>query len=299
MSDKTKVFVEKATSIHGDKYDYSNVKYQKALCKVEIVCKKHGSFFQTPNNHLRGKGCRSCNNSPYLDTKSFIQKSKAIHGDKYDYTSTTYVRAKDKVTIRCPKHGDFQQIPYSHMAGKGCIKCRGESTSKLKTLNVADFVMISNKVHGHRYSYAKSKYSSSKSKITVTCHTHGDFEQEAGSHMRGTGCPSCMFRREAVNHVYLLASPTKVKIGVSVDPDRRFRTLKVETPFDFKVVGVWRGEGLELAFSVERMLHDYFKDRNSGLSGFDGATEWFDINPDEPVKLLKMLLGDPTPCNTN
>ena len=28
--------------------------------KVEIVCQKHGSFFQTPHNHIAGKGCKTC-----------------------------------------------------------------------------------------------------------------------------------------------------------------------------------------------------------------------------------------------
>lgn len=46
--------------IHGNKYDYSKVEYNGAKNKIEILCKDHGSFFQTPNDHLSGYGCPNC-----------------------------------------------------------------------------------------------------------------------------------------------------------------------------------------------------------------------------------------------
>lgn len=51
---------EECNLVHGNKYDYSKVKYVKAIEKVEIVCPIHGSFLQTPIAHLRGRGCRQC-----------------------------------------------------------------------------------------------------------------------------------------------------------------------------------------------------------------------------------------------
>ena len=51
----TEEFIEEARKIHGGKYDYSKVKYTGAFNNVEIICPKHGSFYQTPTNHLRGK----------------------------------------------------------------------------------------------------------------------------------------------------------------------------------------------------------------------------------------------------
>lgn len=53
-------FIEKAKSIYGDTYNYDNVIYEKSNKHVEIICKEHGSFMQSPNNHLRGKQCPSC-----------------------------------------------------------------------------------------------------------------------------------------------------------------------------------------------------------------------------------------------
>lgn len=54
MSDtyKTKLFIDKAKKIHGDKYDYSRVEYVKNNLKVIIICRVHGEFVQPPKNHL-------------------------------------------------------------------------------------------------------------------------------------------------------------------------------------------------------------------------------------------------------
>jgi hypothetical protein len=58
---KAKVsFIFKANNIHNNLFDYSKVEYVRSFIKVEVLCKEHGSFYITPNNHLRGKGCGVC-----------------------------------------------------------------------------------------------------------------------------------------------------------------------------------------------------------------------------------------------
>lgn len=53
-------FEEKAREIHGSKYDYSKTIYETAKIAVEIVCRKHGSYLQSPAGHLTGHGCYKC-----------------------------------------------------------------------------------------------------------------------------------------------------------------------------------------------------------------------------------------------
>lgn len=55
-----KQFIEKAIEIHGNRYDYTKVNYKNAHSKISIICRTHGFFKQTPNSHLRGRGCRKC-----------------------------------------------------------------------------------------------------------------------------------------------------------------------------------------------------------------------------------------------
>ena len=59
-------------------------------------------------------------------TEKFIEKAKAIHGDKYDYLLTSYKASSQKVQIICKKHGIFLQTPYSHLHGNYCPKCAEE-----------------------------------------------------------------------------------------------------------------------------------------------------------------------------
>lgn len=53
-------FIEKANAIHNNKYDYSKFEYVNCKTKSIIICKNHGDFQQTSNDHLTGSGCPSC-----------------------------------------------------------------------------------------------------------------------------------------------------------------------------------------------------------------------------------------------
>lgn len=58
-----KEFIKRSIEIHKGIYDYSNVNYLSCNDKVEIICKKHGIFLQTPSTHLAGCGCKKCSSS--------------------------------------------------------------------------------------------------------------------------------------------------------------------------------------------------------------------------------------------
>jgi hypothetical protein len=55
--------------------------------------------------------------------KSFILSAIKIHGNKYDYSNVGYLKKKIKVSIKCKKHGIFNQKPIDHLHGQGCPKC--------------------------------------------------------------------------------------------------------------------------------------------------------------------------------
>lgn len=124
-------FIEKANKIHKNKYDYSKVTYKGNKTKVEIICPIHGSFWQTPNDHLDRCGCPECRKSKKLTTTTFIERANKIHNFRYDYSKVNYVNADSKVEIICKKHGSFFQLPSNHIAGQGCPKCRLKEQSKL------------------------------------------------------------------------------------------------------------------------------------------------------------------------
>ena len=56
-------FLYKANKVHNNKYDYSKVNFINQASKIEIICPKHGSFFQRASDHLCGAGCPHCRES--------------------------------------------------------------------------------------------------------------------------------------------------------------------------------------------------------------------------------------------
>jgi len=186
MTDKTKEFIDKAIEVHGDKYDYSKVEYIKAKDKIIIICKEHNIFEQNPHKHLSGQGCPKCigKNNTTLD---FIEKSKEIHGNKYDYSKTIYENNLKEVIIICKIHGDFLQLPKTHKRGNGCIKCSG----KYK-YSTEEWISMAKELHGNEYDYSNTIYKNANEKIIINCRIHGEFEQTPSGHLNTKYCcPKC------------------------------------------------------------------------------------------------------------
>ena len=116
----------------------------------------------------------------------FIQKSKEIHNNKYDYSLVNYKNTNTKVKIICPDHGVFEQIPKVHYKGHGCSIC-----SNNKKMTTEQFIIESNKVHNNKYDYSLSNYVNAHKKVKIICHEHGVFEQTANSHLFNHGCSVC------------------------------------------------------------------------------------------------------------
>lgn len=143
----TEEFIRRAKLTHGDKYDYSRVIYTHGEAKVELICREHGSFFQAPADHLQRKGCVLCRNERLrekfsLTTEQFIEKARAIHGDRYDYSKVVYVNDRTKVRITCREHGEFLQAPRGHLNFKGCSKCSSSIGERCLEL-----IFIKNKIN--------------------------------------------------------------------------------------------------------------------------------------------------------
>jgi hypothetical protein len=193
----TEEFIRKAKEVHGDLYDYSMVIYKGCREEVTIRCSKHGEFTTRPLYHLKGRKCRACatiiSSHNRLSVEEFVNRSKKIHNNKYDYSEVVYVNNSTKVDICCPDHGIFSQLPSSHLSGNGCASCFGNKRS-----NKENFVKSSMKIHGEKYDYTKTEYKGRHNKVKIRCKKHGEFEQEAGSHLQGVGCPQCFGENQMV-----------------------------------------------------------------------------------------------------
>ena len=186
-------FIIKARIVHGWKYDYSKVEYKNNSTKICIICPEHGEFWQTPNHHLQGDGCKYCSHQSFpLTTEEFIEKARKVHGDKYDYSKVEYKNNKTPVTIICQKHGEFKIRPDNHLHNHGCKKCKDENIHIRCNKGVIKFIEDAKKVHGDRYDYSKVDYIDNKTKVCIICPKHGEFWQTPIAHRnQRCNCQQC------------------------------------------------------------------------------------------------------------
>lgn len=134
LKSNSKRFIERAIAVHGEKFDYSLVRYRGVSVDVKIICEKHGVFLQKPSQHLAGKGCPFCA-ANRLTRIEFVEHSSKIYGDKYEFDKCTYTHKtglNEFITVTCKTHGDFLIKVDSFLKGKGCHKCAKEEKRTLK-----------------------------------------------------------------------------------------------------------------------------------------------------------------------
>lgn len=135
-------FITISNIVHNNKYDYSKVlTYKSNKDMVCIICPIHGEFFNRPNNHMRGESCIKCSGTYQYTKEDFIQKSIEQHGVKYDYSLVDYKNNDEKITIICPKHGQFEQVAKDHMRGSGCRDCFESKGEKIIFETLTDYMV--------------------------------------------------------------------------------------------------------------------------------------------------------------
>lgn len=211
--ERREYYINKAKEIHGDKYDYSKIIFKNVSSKVEIICPKHGSFWQPFISHLEGKGCRRCgyirkNEYSISSNEEFIKESSSLHNNKYDYSKVNYINNMRVVEIICPKHGSFWQKPYYHLyLGRGCRKCSQTKNACRRTITGIRFKNEAKEIHGDKYDYSLIKDDDNQADlkefpiICKKCKTL--FKQKYAAHIIAKhNCPNCAkdIRREWVKN---------------------------------------------------------------------------------------------------
>lgn len=183
----TEEFITKARQAHGEKFDYSQVRYTRIYDKVSIVCPSHGPFEQVARDHLRGCGCKQCSGVFLNTTDDFIRKARIKHGERYDYSRALYTHAHAALTIICRQHGPFEQRPSNHLQGSNCPRCPRYG----RRLTNEQFIERLLSVHGKAYDYSQVKYNGGAAKVIIICPAHGPFSVKPSNLLRGGGCRHC------------------------------------------------------------------------------------------------------------
>lgn len=192
---KKEDFIERANDLHKE-YDYSKVIIVDSKTPVEVICKKHGSFFPTPSNHLNGSKCPTCSkinrvNKQRISYDEFIKMSKVKYNDEFIYHKPLHFDFKMSIKATCKKHGIFMLNPERHLKqGTTCPTCSNEN----KKISIDEFIKRCNNIHNFKYDYSLVNYNTLKDKIKIICPVHGVFLQHGTHHLHKRAvCKECTF----------------------------------------------------------------------------------------------------------
>ena len=267
-------FIVKATSVHGNKYNYSKSHYLDDSTPIEIICSHHASFYQRKKNHLNGAGCPVCaiyNQSSTLS--SFVFKANIIHNCKYDYSKSDYKGSFNSIEIDCPIHGSFHQLPSNHLQGTGCKKC---STDACKS-STKEFLIKAIKIHGYKYDYNNTVYHSAKDKVTINCRLHGQFSQKANNHLHGQGCPNCYNdiskpQQEIINFVH-----NNITLNTIINDRKTIKGLELDIFIpEYKLAIEYHGLYWH-SYNIVESRHQKMRHQNKAIACLDAGINLFQI----------------------
>ena len=229
----TDKFIEKAKSIHGDRYGYDLVEYKGSHIKIKIVCQDHGEFEQLATNHISGYGCPDKSHKSSKSTKTFttdeiVDRARKIHKEYYDYSLLHYINMGTKVKIICPLHGLFEQKAGHHIQGSNCPH-KDHKIFNILPLEV--FQTRGKLIHQDKYDYSLVEYRSVVEKVNIICKIHGPFAQSGADHLSGHGCQKC-------GDVYRKSTEDFIKEAQTVHGDRYDYSLAnyISNRCDIKII---------------------------------------------------------------
>ena len=180
---------------HGDLYDYSRVIYKGFDVKVEILCKEHGIFRQTPHDHLAGKGCWECGvikraNTQRKTKEVFITEMETLYPNQYDLSDFEYKGAHHLIKLLCKKCNTYSlKKPNSFLLGRGCKTCHHKNIG----FTYEEFKKELNHETKEDYEFFKDTYKSISQKMKVIHKKCGHTYYQSPSNVlhNNQGCPIC------------------------------------------------------------------------------------------------------------
>jgi hypothetical protein len=184
-----------------------------AKTPVTLICKVHGSWEASPDNHISKKrGCPTCGGSKKKSTEEFISEALKKHGDKYDYSSAIYKNAHAEIKIICKVHGELSQSPSSHLSGSGCPKCaiqnRVSSERKSSIEMIKDYLLK----NGGHVKIVEDSFQNMQAEACFMCDKHGVYKRLASAVLYGKHpCPECFHSSSQTNLLSQEQAETKVQ----------------------------------------------------------------------------------------
>lgn len=247
-------------------------------------------------------------------TEEIVEKFKVIHKDKYDYSKFEYLGSNKKSTIICSIHGEFLQIPKTHLLGQGCIKCGKQILHKKFRLSTSEFIKKAQNVHQDKYDYSTVIYYNGNTPIQIICIKHGKFSQRPYDHLSGKGCYKCgresliknrkthdftktrwiELSKNKLGYFYCFKfsndKESFYKLGITTNLKNRHKRIKSYT---IELIDYIVSSNLEYIWNLELQYKTLFKNIKYVPSmKFSGSNECYNISN----KIINQIINDKTVC---
>ncbi len=120
------IFIKKAKLKHGNKYNYSKVKYINSDEKIIIICKEHGEFLQSPKKHLFNKNCPICSEEIRRQKRlknDLISVQKIFKNNNCELLENKYINCDFPMKYICSCGNKSKITLYSFQQGQRCRSC--------------------------------------------------------------------------------------------------------------------------------------------------------------------------------
>ncbi|EAW2493116.1 GIY-YIG nuclease family protein [Salmonella enterica subsp. enterica] len=263
--------------------------YHGAREKALFQCAYGHEFSSSASNVIHKSGCPKCKalassgrQTLSVDTQNERLKTKGIQ------IIGEYVNSRQKTKLRriaCGHEWEANVTNVLRASDNPCPHCHGFYQSA-ESINEQIF---------HRGIIMTGAFSGIDSKAEFQCLNGHKWFAIVGNVKRGSGCPRCTLvghHGKSECFVYVMQYGKNLsKIGISSAPKLRLLALKKESPYPVKQIALFKygdGSGND-AYKAERLSHLMLKEHNAGLSGFEGATEIFNITPEAACQHLDSI----------
>lgn len=151
----------------------------------------------------------------------------------YIFDFMEYKNTHSKIGVMCENGHKSEQLVKNLSKGHGCNICGNKRASDKQRRKIDDVIEDFNKIHSNRYDYSKFNYHRNRIPSTIMCSEHGGFEQDATSHLKGSGCPKCSGNRRFTNDEFIEKSKSIHSIPYNydlVEYENMHKKVKISCP---------------------------------------------------------------------
>jgi hypothetical protein len=227
-----------------------------------------------------GTGCPHCAGNRRWSERDYINRINSTKSVTFNGFVSKFINAHSRVFLKCSIDGfEWESSINDVVNGRyGCPNCAGN-----RRYTRDEYISKINENEKLSFLRWDGEFKGNSSRAFFKCNLDGFVWSSIISSVTTslTGCPKCAkygFQIDITGYLYALRSDCGryVKVGISNYPNRRHKELEKRTPFEFKVVEQFSGDGSKIA-AMERHFHSKYE--RAGFTGFDGATEWLICTP--------------------